>query len=133
VDVLATRQFLAWYRELEKAAGEGNELARRRLRRVRTMLRQLAAFDRNGIYESAFVRPGVQAHRYRLLRVSHVHDRQVQARLIVWQQSPTTVWVVHGGDKTEHEDTWYSMAVAVSETEVDQILRKHEQREEGRS
>jgi len=133
VDVRATRHFLAWHRELQVAAGEGNELAQQRLRRIRAMLRQLAALDSTGVRESAFVRSVVQAHRHRLLRVSHVHDGQVQVRLIVWQETPTTMWVVHGGDKTGREDTWYSQAVVVSEHEVDQIRRKHKQRKEGGS
>jgi hypothetical protein len=57
----------------------------------------------------------------------------VQVRLIVWQETPTTLWVVHGGDKTGSEDTWYSQAVVVSELEVDQIRRKQKQRKEGGS
>ncbi len=116
--IMAGREFLSWYRALQKEGGARLELAS-------SLLEALEALPCKPDEDSQAIKRVQQARRHEVYRISHKYDERAAIRIICWfPQDDTAVVALVGGDKKKLGNVWYTSAAVRAEAGVDQHLRE---------
>ncbi|MCL2091088.1 MAG: hypothetical protein FWH11_07710 [Micrococcales bacterium] len=133
MDVLRSRQFDMWVRNLVEKARDGDVVAFATAKYVSDQITYLRGLTRppNLEDETATLKWVRQSRRYQLWRLSHPYDGLVAARLIVWfdDEHNTAVIALFAGDKARIGDAFYASVGTRGDQVVD--LWKAERMREG--